>query len=575
MNPPGRFKNAFLNVWIAAELFFLKKILWDPFIEKTSDLKTVQEKLLADIISRNSETAFGRDHGFSSIRNYQEFCASVPTHNYEDLRSKIDDQEENKKPVLNTEQPVMYAQTSGTTGQPKYIPLVPGGISQLKKSQALYACAQYLAVPSIYRGKILAVASPVVEGFLETGSPFGSMSGLIVDSMPRSVKSKYLVPKEVLALEDYQLKYLLIAAYGVRERDVSFLASANPSTFLILLDTIKSNLPRLIEFLSTGSFSSILSGSNPKLKKAAQKFEPDQMRARELEIFLKSKDKLSFKTLWPNLQAVATWTGGSCSGLIPKLTTLLPESCRVIEMGYLASEFRGTLTVDPINGVEVPTFHENFLEFASLDDWGNSNPRFLTLDQIEIGKRYYLIATTLNGLYRYFINDVVEIGEPFNNTPTLRFVQKGKGTTNITGEKLYESQVVEAMALTGKELEIAFDFFILLADKESSRYTLYLEEAPVKNLGQLVEEFLSSLNVEYSAKLKSGRLKPLEIVFLKTGAGTAFRKLQIDLGAREGQFKQARLKYSDDCSFDFSGYQRKTDENKRPDAKKTFHSFQG
>jgi hypothetical protein len=33
----------------------------------------------------------------------------------------------------------------------------------------------------------------------------------------------------------------------------------------------------------------------------------------------------------------------------------------------------------------------------------------------------------------------------FHQTPLLRFVQKGRGVTSLTGEKLYEAQAIEAI----------------------------------------------------------------------------------------------------------------------------------
>ena len=61
------------------------------------------------------------------------------------------------------------------------------------------------------------------------------------------------------------------------------------------------------------------------------------------------------------------------------------------------------------------------------------------------GRRYYVLFTTAAGLYRYFMNDLVEVTGFFHRTPLLRFVQKGKGVTSLTGEKLYEAQAIEAV----------------------------------------------------------------------------------------------------------------------------------
>ena len=96
------------------------------------------------------------------------------------------------------------------------------------------------------------------------------------------------------------------------------------------------------------------------------------------------------------------------------------------------------------------------------EEWESEQHNFLTIDQIEEGKQYYIFATTQNGLYRYFINDIIEVNGRFNNTPTIRFVQKGKGVTNITGEKLYENHLIEAVGEVKKKLGLDIQFLSLI-----------------------------------------------------------------------------------------------------------------
>ena len=72
----------------------------------------------------------------------------------------------------------------------------------------------------------------------------------------------------------------------------------------------------------------------------------------------------------------------------------------------------------------VPTFQENFFEFVEQTDWDADRPNTVTLEQLETGKRYYVLVTTMNGLYRYFMNDLIEVTGWFHSTPTIRFRAK-------------------------------------------------------------------------------------------------------------------------------------------------------
>lgn len=120
------------------------------------------------------------------------------------------------------------------------------------------------------------------------------------------------------------------------------------------------------------------------------------------------------------------------------------------------------------------------------------------------------------------MNDIIEVTGYFNRTPTIRFVQKGKGVTNIAGEKLYEHQVTTAVGQVLIARGLISEFFVMLADVENSRYTLCLEHVSSPgDLGILVEERLSSRNIEFKAKLASGRLQTIRVLHLRPDAGDA------------------------------------------------------
>lgn len=73
------------------------------------------------------------------------------------------------------------------------------------------------------------------------------------------------------------------------------------------------------------------------------------------------------------------------------------------------------------------------------------------------------------------MNDIIEVTGYFSRTPTIRFVQKGKGVTNIAGEKLYEHQVTTAVGQVLIARGLISEFFVMLADVENFRYTLCVE----------------------------------------------------------------------------------------------------
>ncbi|MGE3624446.1 MAG: GH3 auxin-responsive promoter family protein, partial [Bdellovibrionales bacterium] len=262
-------------------------------------------------------------------------------------------------------------------------------------------------------------------------------------------------------------------------------------------------------------------------------------------------------TIWPNVKGVVTWTGGNCKLLIPKLEKLLPPQTKIIEAGYLSTEFRGTITIDCNRNLGLPTLDDNFYEFAPVETWDRGDRHTLLLSQLEKGKRYYIIVTTPNGLYRYFIDDIVEVTGHFESTPTLSFVQKAKGITSLTGEKLYENQVIEAMAYTARLHGLDATFFMMLANREHFSYVLYIEcdnKFETKMVSDTFNACLSRLNLEYSSKVDSGRLKPAHVRKLKNKTADAYKAFCLNSGQREAQFKFVHLQYHNDTSFTFEKY---------------------
>ena len=220
----------------------------------------------------------------------------------------------------------------------------------------------------------------------------------------------------------------------------------------------------------------------------------------------------------------------------------------------MSSEFRGTVNLDIKNEIQVPTINENFFEFVERDEWGSEEPFFLMLHEIELNKDYYIFVTTQNGLYRYFINDIIRVTGKYHSTPTIKFIQKGDGVISLTGEKLYEDQVNIAVLKVINKYNLKIKFYVMVAYSQELKYRLYIQQ-PFKSVyAQELEQEISRLNIEYMEKRKSGRLMPLEVVCVKNETAEEFKKYNLDKGQREGQFKLIRLLSDKDCDFNFNKF---------------------
>jgi hypothetical protein len=274
------------------------------------------------------------------------------------------------------------------------------------------------------------------------------------------------------------------------------------------------------------------------------------------EALLGRVPKVRLRDVWPELEMVTTWKGGSCTIALRALEQGLAPATAVVDLGYLSSEFRGTFTYDHASGAGIPSLQDNFFEFVSVKQRHAGVHHFLTLEQLAAGEDYYIFVTTRGGLYRYDMNDIVRVEKFLHLTPLLRFVQKGRGVTSITGEKLYENQVIEAVAAALQAVAAESPFYLVTADRELPGYCLYIESdglspAALEMFAQHVEQQLYRINLEYKAKRGSGRLAPLEVRLLQSGCSERFRADCFRRGQREGQFKVVALQYRDELLFDF------------------------
>ena len=508
-----------------------------------ADPAAVQQALLLALLAENADTVFGKQHGFGRIASVAEYRRAVPVATYEDLRERIEHQEHNGEPCLTRQRPIYYNRTSGTIAAPKHIPVTAAGLAAIRAQRRLAAYA-LTQIPGLLAGQVFVITGQAVEGKLPGGTPYGSMSGLLYRHQPSLLRSRHVLPADLSAIDDYEAQYLAMAIYGVAEPAVTCVGTANASTLLRLLAVINDHATTVLRAVAHGRLPGGIHHGGPRA---------DPRRATALRRKLDASDRLTYADIWPRLAGIVAWKGGSCGVAIGNLQPALPKPCKALELGYIASEVHGTVNVEPRRDVCLPALADTFFEFAERDAWEAGDTATLGLGELQVGCDYYVLVTTRDGLYRYDMNDIVRVTGRVGATPTLQFVQKGKGVTSITGEKLYEGQVLDAVAVVLAASRLRTPFYIVLADRNRAVYTLYLEAVrETAGLALALDRQLQTVNIEYAAKRASGRLAPLRVCRLPAGAGERYRVRCVAAGQREAQFKYLVLQYTDECAFDFA-----------------------
>jgi hypothetical protein len=189
----------------------------------------------------------------------------------------------------------------------------------------------------------------------------------------------------------------------------------------------------------------------------------------------------------------------------------------------------------------------HFFEFIPEEEHGSDKATVLEAHELEVGKRYYLLLTTLSGLYRYDIHDVVHCVGFEGACPILEFLHKGAQFSSMVGEKLSEFQVAQAVPRALREAGLTIEHFSLVPMAgDPAGYALLLEETlgPDEScrLANRVDAQLAHSNCEYEDRLASKRLAPMQIRQVPAGTWAALRDERVSAhGGSVEQYKHPFL----------------------------------
>ncbi|MGD1942444.1 MAG: GH3 auxin-responsive promoter family protein [Leptolyngbyaceae cyanobacterium] len=502
-----------------------------------------QQACLQALLTRHRATAFGQAHGFDQIHTPADYQRAVPSRDYEALRPYVQRMMQGEANVLVSDPVTMFTLTSGTTGQPKYLPVT--AVSEARNS-ALMRQWLYRLLPQHPRclsRSLVGIVSAAVEGYTPSGMPYGSLSGRIYQQMPGLVRRTYAVPYPVFEIQDYDRRYWAIARFALA-RDVSFVGTPNPSTLLRLAAVMDEHHESLIRAIHDGTLGLAATDLLPATRRSLQPdLRPQPQRAKTLERLVTTTGHLHPQDCWPQLQLIGCWTGGSVGIQTPRLASAY-GAVPLRDLGYLASEARVTLPIADHTPSGVLDLTLNFCEFIPEDAMEQRYPPVYLSHELEIGQRYHIILTTPGGLYRYHINDIVEVTRFYHRAPLLAFVRKGKDMSNLTGEKLHINQILLAMEQVKRQFDLTMGQYQWVPNLSEMNYHIYVEWADSRSdrwiqhtLLPALDQALQQLNSEYAQKRASQRLQPLCLHRLQPGWADAVKRAAIATSGRDVQYK--------------------------------------
>ena len=454
-----------------------------------------QEAIFRSLISKAAKTAFGVDHKFEAIQDYDRFRENVPVRDYEQLKSYFDRLVTGEADVLWPGKPMYFSKTSGTTSGVKYIPItadsMPHHIEAARSALLLYI-AQTGHAEFVDGKMIFLQGSPVLTK--TKGIDTGRLSGIVAHHIPSYLQKNRLPGFETNSIEDWETK----------------------------VDTIVTE--------TMGEDMRLISGIPSWVQHYFEKL-------------LDRSGKDAIKDLFPNFK-LFVYGGVNFEPYRARFEKLIGRSVPGIET-YPASE--GFIAFqDDQNSASLllNTDAGIFFEFISADKFFEENPPRLRLYEVEIGTNYALVLSTNAGLWAYSIGDTVKFTS--KNPYKILVTGRIKHFTSAFGEHVIAEEVEgamqEAAASQGAEI-IEFTVAPQINPAEGLPYHEWLvafakkprdEEAFVAHLDTLLQQ----KNIYYKDLIAGKILQPLKITSLQKEAFNHFMKSQGKLG---GQNKVPRL----------------------------------
>jgi hypothetical protein len=229
-------------------------------------------------------------------------------------------------------------------------------------------------------------------------------------------------------------------------------------------------------------------------------------------------------------------------------------STRFLAIPSLSSECFMTMTIDEDRIGQPLNLRGAFFEFIPSSERVEPNSRTLNFYELEEGENYEVIVTTLGGLYRYAMCDIFRVTGFVDEVPRLEYVGR-RAVSDLTGEKLAEQQVVEALrgalaVFNAQPVNCTVCGIQDVATGRRPRYVLVLEMDPgsrgtlQEQLGAELDNRFKAINSRYAMKRNFHDLDPVAVEFVAPGTFAKYREQLIRRGMPAGQLKDRVLQAS-------------------------------
>lgn len=404
---------------------------WHRFESAADDPDSTQRELWARISRACESSPFWEERWGP---NGAPALDELPLTEYEDYRPAFEEAFEGNRSPTTGEPITLWTETGGTTANtPKRFPLTSGWDRQSHAAWMTFMHSLGRAAP-LQMKPLLMLFSAGLLGSSPAGVPVGYMSGRLLSNVTGWKQRLTAIPHAVVSRPEFWLKYAPL--YAVT-RDVSLVLGLTAGWVArfheSLIDQMDSYWPFLEGRVHPPAPLPRLSISRGRLQYLRSVFE---------------NGSPSFRTIWPGLGAIACWTTASAGASLPLLEQRR-DGVPLLDCGFSSTE-SGLTTIPLYDGVEGHALHPGVNLIELLPEGAAPEPRnVIRASQAEPGCRYEMILTTLTGLVRYRMHDILECTGFYRRTPRLAFRSKAALYVTIGSISISEDDAVNLMLKQG------------------------------------------------------------------------------------------------------------------------------
>ncbi|WP_072622632.1 GH3 auxin-responsive promoter family protein [Spirulina major] len=518
------------------------------FIQQTQRTAAIQTEFLAQLLQVNRNTVLGQALGLGTVQTLSDFRQQVPVTQYSTYEPYVERMFQGEQNVMTPDPAIYFSITSGSTGNRKMLPITKRSRQAVSRAnQVAMGFAAWVAQRDRRPlGKMLFNNSARPFGYSPQGIAYGPISVGDINLLGPIYQQVFAHPVDVLRIEDGETRNYLALLFALRDRNLGLLSATFPLYALTFCQAIEHHAPSLIHDLKTGTLPDWLQLDSALKRRLTRQWRSDPHRAAELAQIFHHTGHLYPKDAWPKLSFMITARGGTSDFYFERFPEYFGD-LPIFGGTYSSAEAVYGMHRDFGTDGAILAVNSGFYEFIPESEWEATEPQTVLPHEVNVGDRYRILVTALNGLYRYDIGDVVEIEGFYHDAPMLIFRHRRGGLLSATTEKTTEYHLVATFNQLQTEFNLTLTYFcVTLSDDIPPHYRVNIELAPgqvLNNPDRFIHRFdqiLASVHASYAYRRPSPIPDP-RLRILAPGSFNELRRRSLARGVLESQLKLPHL----------------------------------